>query len=241
MRKFVTVLLLVFAHFANAQSVDNEKRKIENQINEASSSFSKAEYEKSLDLSKKALVRAFKINDDYLIAYAYNAIGVVYDEFSDSKRAIEFYNKALAHANNIENDRLKNWIYGNLGSSYYFSKNDPKEGLHYYKKSLEYALKINDSTQIAYTKQNIASAFFAISDFKTGIRYVNDVQDFVDRKGEQEAKYTQNSLLGIYNSNTNQPQAAEDYFHKAIGIAETNKLKNFLVNAYDNLQDHYSR
>ncbi len=241
MRKFLTVLLLVFAHFANAQSVDNEKRKIENQINEASSSFSKAEYEKSLDLSKQALVRAFKINDDYLIAHAYNAIGVVYDEFSDSKRAIEFYNKALAHANNIENDRLKNWIYGNLGSSYYFSKNDPKKGLHYYKKSLEYASKINDSTQIAYTKQNIASAFFAISDFKTGIRYVNDVKDFVDRKGEQEAKFTQNSLLGIYNSNTNQPQAAEDYFHKAIGIAETNKLKNFLVNAYDNLQDHYSR
>jgi len=241
LRKSVAILLLLLASFGNAQSLDAEKKSIENQIDAASLHFSKAEYVKALNTAKQALDRAYRIDDDYLIAHAYNSIGVVYDEFSDSKRAIEFYNKALNHANKIEDDHLKNWIYGNLGSSYYFSNHDAKKGIDYYIKSLEYAVKLDDSVQITYTKLNIASAYFSINDFKSGIVYVKEVADYVNRKSEEEARATVNSLLGIYNSNMNKPKVAEDYFFKSIAIAKKSNMNNFIVNGYENLSEHYAR
>jgi len=132
-KKYILIAFLFAVNFICAQN-EIEKKSIENQINKAGISFGNGDYDKALELSKSALVRSFKINDDYLIAHSYNAIGVVYDEFSQAKHAISFYNKALFYASRIENDSLNDWIYSNLGSVYYFSKIDVKKGIRYYKK-----------------------------------------------------------------------------------------------------------
>ena len=224
-----------------SQPMASEKKSIENQINQASISFSNAEYERAIDLSKKALVRAFKIDDDRLIAHAYNAIGVIYDEFSESKRAVEFYQKALSYAEKTDDNQLKNWVYGNLGSAYYFNDIDVQKGIDYYKHSLEFALKTRDKIQITYAKLNIASAYFSIDDFKSGIKYVNEVRVYVNSKGQEEAKFTLNSLSGIYNSNLGKRELAEAYFAKAVSIAQANEMNNYLVNVYDNLAEHYHK
>jgi signal transduction histidine kinase/ActR/RegA family two-component response regulator len=241
LKKIITVLLLFFVFNGISQTLEDEKKSIEDQINKASLYYSNGEYNQALDFSKKALVRAFKINDDYLIAHSYNTIGVIYDEFSESKRAIEFYNKALQHADNTENEQLKNWIYGNLGSAYYYTNIDVNKAISFYKKSLDFAISKNDSIQIAYTKFNIASAYFSLNKFKEGIVYVNNVRDYVEKKGEEEAKFTLNSLLGIYHSNTNNPKVAEDYMLKSVAIANKNHLDSFLINAYENLAEHYKK
>ena len=241
MRKYITLLLLFFCIAALAQPIESEKKSIESQINQASISFSNAEYEKAVDLSKKALVRAFKIGDDRLIAHAYNAIGVIYDEFSESKRAVEFYQKALLYADKTDDNQLKNWVYGNLGSAYYFNNIDVQKGIDYYKHSLEFAIKTKDKIQITYAKLNIASAYFSIDDFKSGIRYVNEVRIYVNSKGQEEARFTLNSLSGIYNSYMGKRELAEAYFAKAVSIAEENEMNNYLVNVYDNLAEHYQK
>lgn len=233
--------MFFFVFNSNSQTLEEEKKSIEDQINKASLFYSNGEYDQALDLSKKALVRAFKINDDYLIAHSYNTIGVIYDEFSESKRAIEFYNKALQHADKTENEQLKNWIYGNLGSAYYYTNIDVRKAISFYKKSLDFAITRKDSIQIAYTKFNIASAYFSLHKFQEGIVYVNDVRDYVEKKGEDEAKFTLNSLLGIYNSNTNNPKVGEAYMLKSVAIANQSKLSSFLINAYENLVEHYKK
>ncbi len=237
-KKYILIACFLLLHSAYAQ---NEKAAIENQINKAGQYFIDGEYDKALVLSKSALVRSFKINDDYLIAHSYNAIGAIYDEFSQSEHAIGFYNKALAYASRTKNDSLNDWIYSNLGSVYYFSKIDVNKGIKYYKKSLEYATKINDSVQITYTKLNIASAYFSINDFKNGIIFVRQSQDYVNRKGTSEMRFTLLSLLGIYNSHMNQPERALQYFSQAIATAEQHKMNNFLINVYENLAEHYER
>jgi len=237
-KKHILIALLFILNLGYSQN-ENVKQDIENQINKAGVLFNNGEYDKALNLSKSALVRSFKINDDYLIAHAYNAIGVIYDEFSQAKHAISFYHKALDHASKIENDSLNDWIYSNLGSVYYFNKIDVAKGIQYYKKSLEYATKINDSVQITYTKLNIASAYFSVNDFKNGIRYIQDVEDYVNRKGQNEMRFTQNSLLGIYNTHSNQPQVALKYYSEAVAIATKHKMNSFLINAYENLAEHY--
>ncbi len=235
-RIFYWILILPF--FVHGQQV-YERELIEQQINKAGNYFNQGDYARALDLSKTALKHSYRINDDYCLAHAYNAIGVIYDEFSEAKYALSFYNKALEHALKIENDSLKDWIYSNLGSVYYFNKIDVKKGIGYYKKALVYAEKIQDSTQITFGKLNIASAYFSINDFKNGVPYLKDSESFVKRRGLPEMRFTFTSLSGIYNTHIEKPQKAIELYAQAVQIAQKNKLDSFLVNAYDNIAEHY--
>jgi signal transduction histidine kinase len=237
-KKYILIAFFFALNTAYSQN-KTEKKSIENQINKAGVSFNNGEYDKALNYSKSALVRSFKINDYHLIAQSYNAIGVVYDEFSQPKHAISFYNKALLYASRIENDSLNDWIYSNLGSVYYYSKIDVNKGIKFYKKSLEYAIKINDSVQITYTKLNIASAYLSLNDFENGISYINQTQDYIHRKGQNEMRFTLKSLLGTYNTKVNQPEKAVQYYTEAIAMAQQYKMNSFLINVYDNLAQHY--
>lgn len=236
--KKILVWMLLLPLLGYAQQV-SERKSIEEQINKAGNYFNQGDYARALEMSKVALKRSYKINDDYCLAHAYNAIGVVYDEFSEAKYALSFYNKALEHALKIENDSLKDWIYSNLGSVYYFNKIDVKKGIDYYKKALVYAQKINDSTQITFGKLNLASAYISINDFKNGVAYLKDSESFVKRRGIPEMRFTFTSLSGIYNTHIEKPELALKLYDQAVAIADKYKLESFLVNAYDNIAEHY--
>ncbi len=238
MKYYLLAVFLLMLHITNAQT-KSKKDAIEQQINQAGVLFNQGQYEKALQLSRSALIKSYKAEDDYLIAHSYNAIGVIYDEFSESKRAIEFYNKALLYASNIQNDSLNDWIYSNLGSTYYFNKIDVNKGINYYKKSLKFAAKIKDTIQVTYGKLNIASAYFSKGDFQKGILYIQEVEPYVLQNGQPEMQFTLAALLGDYHSSINQNQQAEEYYFKAIAIAQKNKLDSYLVNVYENLSIHY--
>ncbi|HLN96274.1 MAG TPA: ATP-binding protein [Flavobacterium sp.] len=242
MRNCCLVLLLLLSLSVPAQDTDRKERvEIERLINKGGTYFREAQYDKALDASKQALVRSFKLDDDYLIAHSYNAIGVIYDEFSESDYAIEFYNKALQHANKIENDSLKDWLYSNLGSVYYFSHKDVRKGIEYYKKSLVFARKINDSSQISYTQMNIASAYFSIEEYELGRRFLEQARSYVRQKGEQEARMTLSMLDAMYNSHVGHSTEAEHQFAKALVIAKREKMSAFEANIYENLVNHHRK
>ena len=241
MKKNIIIICLLLFNYNFAQSVEDEKKSIENLINKASEFFQKCDYENSLKCSQNALFKSFKINDDYLIAHSYNSIGTVYNEFSNSKRAIGFYQKALDHANNTEDTSLKSWIYGNIGSVYYYNLNDAQKGIKYYKEGLNYAINNNDQEQINYTKLSIVAAYFSINDFKNGMIYMNQVKDYTLNKAKDDAKISYNNLLGIYNTNNNQPKIAEDYYSKSIALANKPENQSNIINIYQNLAIHYKK
>ena len=239
--KFFPIFLFLFFWVYNvfAQDFTAEHKKIEKLLNQASADYNLAKYDKALESSKLALINSFAINDDSYIAQSYNTIGVIYNECSDSKKAIEFYEKALSYAKKTNKDKLFNWIYGNLGSVYYFNQIDVVKGIGYYKKALYYAKKINDTPQIIYTKINIASAYFSINKFDEGNSYVKDIKEETLSKGSNDSKMSMNLLLGIYATFNNQKDAAENYYSVAEKIALENKFDSFLINIYENRIRHY--
>ncbi|RZK12656.1 MAG: tetratricopeptide repeat protein [Flavobacterium sp.] len=241
MKRFLTILFLFAISFSYSQTPQRERKSIEKQIVEAGVHYRNEDFEKSLEISKLALVRSFKINDPYLIAHSYNSIGVIYDEFSQSKRAIEFYDKALKYANKTENDSLKDWIYSNLGSAYYYNKIDVKKGIAYYKKSLFYAEKIKDSTEIAYTKLNLANAYFFYEDFDSGYEYLSQIRPYFEIKGDAEGKFYLLNALGVYYSNEKHQKLAEDFFFKALELTKQKDMKSYALNVYENLVEHYKK
>ena len=239
--KLFSLLIFLLFCFANASAQDHkaEIAKIEILINQAVADFNDAQYDKALESSKQALIASFAINDDLYIAQSYNTIGVIYNECSDTKKAIEFYNKALSYAKKANNDQLFNWVYGNLGSVYYFNQVDVAKGIIYYKKALYYATKVNDTAQIEYTKLNLASAYFSVHKFDEGNEEIKDIKDKILTSGSEESKLSMNLLLGIYATNSNQKINAENYYFKANKIAIDNQFDSFLINIYENLVRHY--
>ncbi len=241
-QKIFYIFILLFSVDIYSQSVESNRHTVENQIIIAGKLYQENQFEESLEHSKRALISALKMGDDELIAQAYNSIGVIYEEFSQTSRAIEFYEKALDYADNVKNDTLLDWINSNLGSVYYYNNIDIKKGIDYYKQSLYHAEKIKDSFQISYSKLNLANAYFADQKFKTGIKYLKESENYILEKGDNESKFYLWDAFGIYYSNSNEEQKSLDYFFKARDIVINDPQNRILLpNVYKNISDHYYR
>lgn len=242
-KKIIVVLfVIIFNQFTFSQIKIVSKKLINKELRDAGLAFVNFEVEKSLKLSKSALEKSHQIKDDELMAKSYNIIGLNFEEFYDVKKAIDFYNKALYHANLTQNDSLKDWIYNNLGNAYTYRNIDFKKGIAYYKKGLLFAEKINDPIEVMYTELNISAAYFAIKDFKSGLNYLNAAKDNILASDQLEAKIMMCSQYGSYYSNSKDNQKAELFFNEAIKLGEQNKsgiIDATIADVYLDFSEHY--
>lgn len=213
-------------------------------LNEAGSYFNNLENQKSLSLSKRALHYAIELEDNDLMAKSYNIIGLNFDDYTDTKKAIEYFEKGLKHAELTQNDSVKQWLYNNLANVYAYNKIDVVKSIIYYKKALKYATSIKDESEINYIKQNIALAYFADKKFNIGKVYLDEVSNYVLTKGELEAKMSYNSLLGEYYNYLNNDELTEKYYLKAVEIAKNNKselIDSHIAEFYIDFSKFYSK
>ncbi len=238
------LLLIILLFFQNVTSQTKTKKEIEKLLIDAGNAFYDLDVDKSLKLSKVALDYAHKQKDDELMAKAYNVIGLNVEEFYDPVKGLSYYQKALYHANLANNDSVRDWVYNNIGSYYSYRKVNFKKSIHYYKKALFYSEKIKDSIEIMYTKLNIASAYFAIEDFKNGIIYIKSTEEFIKKNKELEAKISMNTLYGSYYSFLNDNKKAEQYFKEAVKIGKKNKsglVNSNICDVYLDFSNYYKK
>ncbi|MFN4151891.1 MAG: FliH/SctL family protein, partial [Candidatus Sericytochromatia bacterium] len=88
----------------------------------------------------------------------YNIIGLNYEEFSDLKKAIYYYERGIEYANKANDIQQLDFLHNNLGNVYFFRLSNPKKGLIYYLKCYEYSKQNGVKTDIAYAEVNIADA-----------------------------------------------------------------------------------
>jgi hypothetical protein len=230
--------------FQNVTSQTKTKKEIEKLLIDAGNAFYDLDVDRSLKLSKVALDYAHKQKDDELMAKAYNVIGLNVEEFYDPVKGLSYYQKALYHANLANNDSVRDWVYNNIGSYYSYRKVNFKKSIYYYKKALFYSEKIKDSIELMYTKLNIASAYFAIEDFKNGIIYIKSTEEFIKKNKELEAKISMNTLYGSYYSFLNDNKKAEQYFKEAVNIGKKNKsglVDSNICDVYLDFSNHYKK
>lgn len=213
-------------------------------LNQSGSNFFSLENEKSLSLAKTALHHAIELNDDELIAKSYNLIGLNFDEYLYTNKAVEYYEKGIKHANLTQNDSVKQWLYNNLGNVYAYSEVNITKSILYYKKALEYAIKIRDEVEINYIKQNIASAYFAEKKYNIGKIYLDEISNYILRNGQVEARLTYYSLLGEYYDNLENDVLTEKYYTRAIEISKENKqelIESNIADLYLKVSSFYGR
>lgn len=234
------VILLFYCSVVFSQKTQYEEvSKIKKLLNQSVEDYNLSRYDKALKASKDALVLSFSIDSDSYIAQSYNTIGVIYDECNKSKRAIEFYEKALRYASNTQSDTLNMWIYNNLGSAYYFNEINVDKGINYYKKALVIAQKLKDTTQILHIKLNLSSAYLAIKDEKKAKVILKEINQSVKLSKSDEIKMSYYLLLGIQNTFNENKVVAEEYYSNAMLLAQNNNFDSNLLNIYENLVRHY--
>lgn len=235
---------LLIASFTAYSQTNLSKKEVIALLNESGSNFNNLKNEKSLSLAKEALNLAVELNDDDLIAKAYNLIALNFDEYLYTNKAIEYYEKGIKHANLTQNDSVKQWLYNNLGNVYAYSDVDITKSILYYKKALEFAIKIKDEVEINYIKQNIANAYFAEKKYNIGKIYLDEISSYVLRKGQVEARLTYYSLLGEYYYNLQNDALTEKYYTKAIEISKENKqelIESNIADLYLKVSSYYGR
>jgi hypothetical protein len=72
-------------------------------------------------IKSRTLKFAIAIKDDNGIATCYNTIAATFDELSEPTKLL-LLSKGLVYAKQNTNDKLKNWLYNNLGNIYCFDK-----------------------------------------------------------------------------------------------------------------------
>ena len=235
------ILILLLLNFFSTNSFSQTKTpsraEIKKLSKKAATYMYDADYEKSLVTSRLVLHYSIIIKDNYLIAASYNIIGANWEQLSEFDKAIFFYNKSLVYANKTKNDTIKNWINNNLGNVYCFEKKKYEQGIFYYKKSLEYSQKIADTSQLVFTKLNIAWAYFDIGHFEKGLPYLNYLNKYHPKYGDASEIVALNMLNGMYFGNKGEDAKAEFYFLKAIKLGNEGSEKSDLSYTYQ----EYSR
>lgn len=238
MFKKLPLFFLFTFQFGFPQSETTTVVEIKNIITKAGSHLSKLECDKSLVLARKALEKALLINDKELIARSYNIIGLNLDEYYDFKKAIFFFNEGLVYANKTKSDFIKYSLHNNIARTYCFRKIDFNKGIYHYKKGLYYSKLLKDDYEIMYANLNIATAYFAIDDYKNGLPYLKTVEGPIETGDELEAKISYNSLLGAYYSYKNNFDDSEKSYNKALQFCCENKpefLEDNATEVYDDI------
>ena len=229
-RIFITLILVsnIFSFIVLAKEKNPSIKDIEAIVKEANNLMKNGRYEQSLIKSRLALTLAIESNDDNLIASAYNTIAANFDQLSEYDKAFYYYNIGLIHANKTDNDLLKNWINNNLGNIYCFDKKQYEKGIYYYKKSLEYSTKIEDSSQMAFTKLNLTWAYFDIGQFDKGLPYLEYINKYHKKHGDASTIVALNMLNGMYYAHIDNVNKAKYYFENAIKLGNEGNEKSDL-------------
>ncbi len=224
--------LLFWATFSFAQNTYTPKG-IDKLSAKADNYLTDLNFRESLRYSREALKQSIAIKDNYRIAYAYNCIAGNYDELSENDKAIYYYNKGLSYANKTDNDTLKNWLNNNLGNMYFFEKKEYEKGIAYYQASIHYSERIKDTTQILFTKLNVAWAYFDIGLYEQGRPYLQFVNKNFDKYGRKNLKAVRLLLNGMLSSHDKQDKSADAYYRMAIDTAIATEEKLDLSYTYE--------
>jgi signal transduction histidine kinase len=241
---FILFFFLLLPKFNFAQLVVNNRVEAKATLRKAIDDLNNLNCKSSLENAQKVLQFALK-NDDYsYAAKVYNIIGLNYEEFSDLKKAIYYYERGIEYAYKANDIQQLDFLHNNLGNVYFFRLSNPRKGLKYYLKCYEYSKKNGVKIDIAYAEVNIADANMELGDFKTAKIFLDRINSFAKNTNDFEILVTYHSLLGKYYSNVNDKKNAEINYQIVINklkVGDKKFLKANELEMYDELYKFYKK
>ncbi len=153
------------------------------------------------------------------LAYAYNDLGMVYQESGDQRAAAAAFRRALDQAEHITQPELLSGIYYNAGLAYY-ALEDYGAGLTYLKRYIEREEKTKDTDDFIYACQVAGSASFHQYLFPDALAYYDRAEQRAVQQGKKDSLATIYQLYGeLYGKKAEFTKALE-YNRKALALFE---------------------
>lgn len=236
---YIFFFLLIVPKILFAQAAVNNKVEAKKTLQKAIDNLNKLNCKSSLENAHQVLKYALE-NDDYSFsAKAYNIIGLNYEEFSDLKKALYYYNEGIKYATKANDVQQIEYLYNNTGNLFFFRLNNPKKGLVYYFKCYKYAKIYGDKINIAFTELNIADVYFKLKKFEKGKQYLDKIIPVLKSVDDFEMYVTYYTLLGNYNSYINQNVKAEACYNLVLTKLKENTIEFFKPNELEIYEEIY--
>lgn len=193
-------------------------------------------YEKALKHADYAVKQANNQNDDYEIANASVALGLIYNRLKDYELALELFSNAYLIRTKTE-DYFAAASTLNLIARSYSLKKDRKQAEEYYMKSLDLREKINDKNGIPWTFMGLASLYEEFNQYQKAIENYKKALS-LDESNKQCSLLSYHGLGRVY-------RQLKDYdnsylnLQKAISIAELYNSKPLMFPIYSSLSKYY--
>jgi tetratricopeptide (TPR) repeat protein len=169
------------------------------------------------------------------------SLGLAYTDLGQVEKAIQYYEKALAIAQEMGERKREGTNVGSLGLAYWYL-DQAEKAIQYYEKALAIAQEIGDRRNEGVWLGNLGIAYSSLGQFEKAIEYYRKALDIDQEIGSRRGEGTNLGNLGIAYSSLGRFEKAIEYYQKALDIdqeignrrGEGTNLGN-LGNAYDDL------
>ncbi|PKV50571.1 signal transduction histidine kinase [Aquimarina sp. MAR_2010_214] len=223
----IVIFLISFTLTVQSQSSITSDS-IQSYIEKAEKLQEEYKYEQSLEIAQAALHYAQYNNDDKSLGYINNIIAKNYETSEDDNEARRYYRRALTYARSSKSEALETDLYNNLARVFTKHNLTRKQGVDYYKKSYEFAVRLKDTIRMIRPLLNLGEYYISRNDFDSSYEYLAPARKLIHQKSSNLDKTKLNSLLGKYFLSVREFIKSEEYTDKAISyaIGETKNKKN---------------
>ncbi len=194
----------------------------------------------AIDFNKKALKLANQINSADACGATNELMGELYGKKNNIQPAINYYLISAKIYEELENLRKLSSIYGNLGMLYYNNNYDTERTLYYYRKSLDYAVQLNDKKLIAEAYNRIGGILYNQQNYNDALYYFNNALDIFETISDREnAAITLNNIGDVYRLKGDLEEALQ-YYKRSIEISKSLDNTNLMAVTYVNIGQIYS-
>ena len=197
--------------------------------------------------SKDELLRRKRINEHLLEkmqnkkekANILNELGTISYFLSEPRKAIEFYEQALAIAREIGDRRGEGNALGNLGLAY-SDLGEPKKAIEFCEQALAIAREIGDRRGQGNALGNLGNAYSDLGEPKKAIKFYEQALAVVREIGDRWGEGTSLGNLGVAYSELGELRKAIEFCKQALAIAREIGDRRGEGNALGNLGNAYS-
>lgn len=187
----------------------------------------------------KALKELEPTKDTEKLGLLYDDMARMYRKLKQTKRSLEFYDKALQlyeAENNLEGiARINN----ESGAVFRDDLADYKTANERFEKSLRIQRQRNDSVGIGYALEFLGYNQLLIKDYKKSESYLMQALAIREKLGDDFATMLNYTALGEYYNQTKQPQKSNEYFEKSNALARKIKYPDIQKYNYENIMHNY--
>lgn len=172
----------------------------------------------AIEYSKKALTLANKINSPDACGATNEILGELYGKKNYIQPAINYYLISARIYEQLENYEKLSGIYGDLGLLYYNNNYDTERTLFYYRKSLDYAVKINDQKLIAEAYNRIGGILYNQKNYIDALHYFeNSLEIFESLSDVSNTSISLNNIGDVHRL-LGEQDIALNYYNRSLEL-----------------------